>query len=106
MPRSIDDILMPGGKPLGVKGTGPRASSRLGEVTGGELEAERVFHELTQGGTDITPAGYPGKLIELPNGRGTIGYRPASKSGPPTIDVKAMDSKGNAVQIKKIKFID
>jgi hypothetical protein len=106
LPRSIDEILMPAGKPIGVKGTGPRASARLREVTGGQTEADRIFQELTHGGTDITPAGYPGTLIELPNGRGTIGYRPASKSGPPTIDVKAIDSKGKSIPIRKIKFID
>jgi hypothetical protein len=104
--RSIDEILMPGGKPIGVKGTGPRASARLREVSGGQTEAERMFQELTQGGKDITPLGYPGTLIELPNGRGTIGYRPASKSGPATIDVKAVDAAGQPIPIKKIKFVD
>lgn len=104
--RSIDEILMPGGKPIGVKGTGPRASARLREVTGGQTEAERLFRELTQGGKDITPPSYPGTLIELPNGRGTIGYRPASKSGPATIDVKAVDAAGQPMPIKKIKLVD
>jgi len=104
--QSIDDILMPGGKPIGVKGTGPRASARLREVTGGQKEAERIFQELTKGGKDITPTGYPGKLIELPNGRGTIGFRPASKSGAPTIDLKAVDAAGQPIPIQKIKFID
>src|ERR1051326_507330 len=102
--RSIDQILLPGGKPIGVKGTGPRASARIREVTGGQAEAERIFRELTHSGTDITPAGYPGTLIALPNGRGTIGYRPASKSGPATIDVKAVDAAGQPIPIKKIKF--
>jgi hypothetical protein len=104
--RSIDEILMPGGKPIGVKGTGPRASARLREVAGGQTEAERLFQELMQGGKDVTPAGYPGTLIELPNGRGTVGYRPASKSGPATIDVKAVDTAGQPIPIKKIKFVD
>jgi hypothetical protein len=104
--RSIDDILMPGGKPIGVKASGPRASARLREVVGGQAEAERVFRELTQGGKDITPAGYPGTLVELPNGRGTVGYRPASKSGPPTIDVKAVDASGRPIPVEKIKFVD
>lgn len=97
---------MPGGKPIGVKGTGPRGSAKLREVTGGQAEAERLFHELTQGGKDIIPASFPGTLIELPNGRGTIGYRPASKSGPPTIDVNAVDSVGQPIPVEKIKFID
>jgi hypothetical protein len=102
----IKDILMPGGSPIGVKGTGPRASARLREVTGGQAEAERIFRELTQGGVDVTPAGYPGTLIQLPNGRGTIGYRPASRSGPPTIDVNVVDAAGQPIPIEKIKFVD
>ena len=65
-----------------------------------------MFQELMQGGKDITPADYPGTLIELPNGRGTIGYRPASKSGSATIDVKAVDATGQSIPIKKIKFVD
>lgn len=104
-PRSIDDILMPGGKPIGARATGPRASARLREVGGGQADAERLFRELTQGGTGVTPAGYPGTMIELPNGRGTVGYRPASKSGPPTIDVKAVDASGRPIPITKIKFV-
>lgn len=104
--RSIEDILMPGGKPIGVKGSGPRASARLRELTGGKAEAERIFRELSEGGNDVTPATYPGTLIELPNDRGTIGYRPASKSGPPTIDVNAVDATGQPIPIEKIKFLD
>lgn len=97
---------MPGGKPLGKKGTGPRASAKIREVPGGRTEAERVFQELSQGGTDITPPGHPGRLIELPGGRGKIGYRPASKSGPPTIDVRVVDLRGQRIPVEKIKFID
>src|SRR5947209_5435675 len=97
---------MPGGRPIGAKGTGPRASARLREVAGGQAEAERFFQELTQGGKDITPSTYPGQLIELPNGRGTVGYRPASKSGPPTLDINAVDAAGQSIPVEKIKFID
>ena len=104
--RSLEDILLPAGKPIGVRGTGPRASARIREVAGGEAEAERLFEELTQGGTEVTPPGYAGTLIELHNGQGTIGYRPASKSGPPTIDIVAVDSSGKRIPIKKIKFVD
>jgi hypothetical protein len=103
--RSIDEILMPGGKPIGVKATGPRASIRIREMPGGPAEAERFFQELTQGGSDITPPSYPGSLVELPNGQGTIGYRPSSKSGPPTIDINALDASGIRFPITKIKFV-
>jgi hypothetical protein len=75
-------------------------------MRGGQAEAERILQELTQGGKDITRAGYPGTLIELPNGRGTIGYQPASKSGPPTIDVNAVDAAGRPIPVEKIKFVD
>jgi hypothetical protein len=97
---------MPGGQPIGVKGTGPRASARLREVPGGLAEAERIFQELTEGGTVITPPTYPGILIELPDGRGTVGFRPASKSGPPTIDVNVADANGQPIPVEKIKFVD
>jgi hypothetical protein len=103
--RPVEDVLMPGGKPLGVKASGPRASARLREVKGGQAEAERLFRDLSTGGRDITPSGFPGTLIELPDGRGTVGYRPASKSGPPTIDVNAVDSTGKPIPIEKIKFV-
>lgn len=105
-PGPIEDILMPGGKPIGVKGTGKRASARLREVPGGAPEAERLFRVLTQGGKDITPLSYPGTLIELPAGRGTVGYRPASKSGRPTIDVNVVDSAGRPIPVQKIKFVE
>jgi hypothetical protein len=103
--KPIEDLLMPGGRPIGVRGTGPRANARLREVQGGQAEAEQLFQELTQGGTDVTPPGYSGKLIALPGGRGKIGYRPASKSGPPTIDVKAVDANGDPIPVQKIKFV-
>jgi hypothetical protein len=96
---------MPGGKPLGVRGTGARASARIREVPGGQSEAEQLFQGLTQGGKDITPPGYPGTMIELPGGRGTVGYRSGSKSGPPTIDVNAVDAAGRLIPIDKIKFV-
>jgi hypothetical protein len=65
-----------------------------------------MFHELTQGGRDVTPAGYAGQLVELPGSRGRVGLRPASKSGPATIDVNVVDDKGHRIPIKKIKFVD
>jgi hypothetical protein len=104
--RSIDDILMPGGQPLGVKATRGRGKATIREVPGGQAEAEAMFAELTQGGgTDITPAGYDGQMIELANGRGRVGVRRASTSGPPTIDVKVVDAAGKRIPIIKIKFV-
>jgi hypothetical protein len=96
---------MPGGIRIGVRGKGRWTSARIREVVGGQPEAERLFQELSAGGKDITPPGFSGRLVELPNGRGTIGYRPASRSGPPTIDVKAVDATGRRIPIRKIKFV-
>jgi hypothetical protein len=60
--------------------------------------ASDLFNELSQGGKDITPPGYSGKLVQLPTG-GTIGFRPSSQSGPPTIDLNIP-----GIAIEKIKF--
>lgn len=88
------DILKPGGRLVGQEGSG----SRIRELPGGRPAAEELFDRLTKGGTDITPPGYPGKRVRLPNGD-TIGYRPKSKSGPSTIDVDVA-GVGN----RKLKF--
>jgi hypothetical protein len=45
-------------------------------------------------------------VIELPDGRGRIGYRPASKSGQPTLDVNVVDAAGQRIPVEKIKFVD
>jgi hypothetical protein len=92
--RTPDEVLQPGGHPIGVAGSDPT----IREVLGGVTAATDLFNELTQGGRDITPSGHPGKLVELPTG-GIVGYRPMSKSGPPTIDVNIP-----GIPIRKIKF--
>lgn len=96
---------MPGGRPLGVRGTGKRASARIPEVPGGQAEAEAMFRELAEDGSEHVMPGYPGQMIDLPGGRGAVGLRPRSKTGPPTIDVNVIDSGGNRIPISKIKFI-
>jgi hypothetical protein len=88
------DVLKPDGRLVGQAGSGPK----IRELPGGKPAAEELFDRLTKGGTNISPPGYPGKLVRLPNGD-TIGYRPTSKSGPPTIDV---DIAG--VGKRKLKF--
>lgn len=62
--------------------------------------ANKMFQELTTGGRDITPPGYPGKLVELPNG-GRVGLRPVSSSADksPSIDVNIP-----GMPVKKIHF--
>lgn len=67
-------------------------------VQGARAEAEAFFEQLTKGGTAVEGSSFPGRLVELPGG-GRVGFRPKSKSGPPTIDVFV---KG--IGIRKIKF--
>ncbi len=86
---------MPTSKPIGTRGS--KASIR--EVPGGQEGAEDFFDELTVGGMPVTLPGYPGKMVDLPDG-GRVGLRPKSKSGEPTIDV---DIAG--IPIKKLKFV-
>jgi hypothetical protein len=50
-------------------------------------------------GTPDTPPDYPGEGTRLPNGD-WIGYRPTSKSGPPTIDINV-----DGIPFDKIKFL-
>jgi hypothetical protein len=95
MPRAPSDILMPGGAPVGTAGSRPE----IRELPGGAGEARDLFDELTGGGTVVTQPGYPGVLKTLPGG-GTVGFRPASRSGPPTIDVNIP-----GLDIDKLKFI-
>jgi hypothetical protein len=85
---------MPNGRPIGTEGSKPF----IREIPGGADAAKGLFHELAKNAKNVTPEGYPGTLYQLPDG-GYVGYRPASTSGPPTIDVNIPD-----IPIKKIKF--
>src|SRR5262245_35823952 len=93
-PQWLEDLLMPGGKLIGTAGSKPAIRVLLG----GLPAAEQLLRKLTQGGTDITPPGYPGQLIQLTGGE-IIGLRSSSTSGPPTIDVNVPP-----LLIDKIKF--
>jgi hypothetical protein len=86
--------LLPGGTPVGTPGSRPE----IRELPGGQKAADDFFNDLTAGGTPVTVANYPGKMMDLPSG-GRVGLRPVSKSGPPTIDV---DIPG--IPIDKLKF--
>lgn len=94
---SATELLMPGGSPIGTAGS--RAAIR--ELSGGTAEASQMFGRLTRGASDVTPAGYPGTLMELPTG-GTVGMRTVMSRSPgtaATIDVNIPN-----VPIEKIKF--
>ena len=93
--KTPQEILMPGGKLIGERGD----NSGIRILPGGVKDAEDLALELGKGGKDITPTGHSGILIELPNGGGIVGFRPGSKSGPPTVDVNIPD-----IGIREIKF--
>jgi hypothetical protein len=86
---------MPGGHPVGTKGS--KATIRV--VAGGQKAADDLFNDLTSGGNPVVVPTYPGNMVDLPGG-GRVGLRAKSKSGGPTIDV---DIPG--IPIKKIKFV-
>lgn len=89
------DILMPGERAVGK----PGENSGVRELPGGNKEAEDFVLGLGKGGQDITPDGHTGIVIQLPGGGGFVGYRPRSKSGPPTVDVNIP-----GIGIREIKF--
>jgi hypothetical protein len=91
----IDDILRPGGRLIGAEGS----SSQIRILKGGISDARKLFEQLTHEGVPIESTTYPGTLVRLSNG-GTIGLRPVSTSGPPTLDVRIP-----GIGIREIKFV-
>jgi hypothetical protein len=66
---------MPGGRPIGTRGTRPT----IREVPGGPAEIQRLFDELASGGTPASRA-YKGQQVDLPGG-GWAGLRKSKKHG-------------------------
>jgi hypothetical protein len=93
--RNMEDLLRPGGRLLGSEGS----SAQVRILKGGLNEAQGLFNQLSAGGAVITETTYPGTLVRLQGG-GTVGLRPVSTSGPPTIDVRVP-----GIGIREIKFI-
>ena len=89
-------IIQPGGRFIGRAG---RSRSRVRELTGGSAAAEKMFQTLARGGTRMEAASYPGTFYRLSEGV-RVGFRPTSKSGPPTVDVFLGD-----VYVK-LKYLD
>jgi hypothetical protein len=79
---NAEDVLLPGGEPVGTPSQGGDESIR--NVPGGSVAAREIFDQLARGGTPY-PADYPGTAVELPNG-GFVGIRNADTDHP-TIDV-------------------
>jgi hypothetical protein len=91
-------LLEPDGSLLGELA---RRGSKVRRVYGGQKEAEELFGRLAKLGRDSRIETYPGKRVELP-GCGYAGYREASKSGEPTVDV---DVNIEAIGNVKFKFV-
>jgi hypothetical protein len=81
---SPEDILTPGGVPIG---TPNGKDETIRNLPGGQAAADELFGRLSQGGTPTQP-NYPGTAVTLPGG-GFVGIRSgsASSSGVPAIDV-------------------
>ena len=97
--RLVEALLKPGGEPLGEPA--PRPGSKVRRVQAGAKEAQQLFQELAQLGHDALIPTYPGRRVRIP-GVGTVGYRPVSKSGEPTVDVNVSIE---GVGIVKFKFM-
>lgn len=93
--KGLEDLLRPGGRLIGAEGSSPK----IRIIKGGLRDAEKLFEQLSGSGTRVTGTSYPGSLVRLPNG-GTVGLRPSSTSGPPTIDVTVP-----GIGIREIKFL-
>ena len=93
---AIDEILMPGGTPVGTAGS----SIGIRELTGGLSEAQAMFSKLSANG-QVVQSNYPGTLVRFANGA-TVGLRTVMSRSPNTavtIDVNIPN-----IPIDKIKF--
>ncbi|MGE0224528.1 MAG: hypothetical protein AB7F35_17775 [Acetobacteraceae bacterium] len=88
------DILRSGGRLIGR----PGRSDVVWMLSGGEPAACALLEVLAYSGSDVTPSGYPGEMRRLPDGS-TVGFRPPSKSAPPTIDINI-----EGFRVRKLKF--
>lgn len=94
--REAAGVLKPAGKLIGQAGS----SSQVRLLQGGQAEAGQLFQQLSKGGETVKGTNYPGALMRIGE-EATVGLRPTSKSGPPTIDVNIP-----GLNIREIKFID
>jgi hypothetical protein len=93
-----DDLLHPGGSPIGVAGSRPN----IREIGGDLSDAQALFDQLAEGGNVV--ADNP-KLtrVKLPNGEGFVQLRTVMSESPDT--VATIDVKMPSVpDIKKLKF--
>ena len=100
---SIRDKLVPNGQPIGQ----PGSNSKIREVKGDVDDALDLLADIIKegGGTyiDITPRGYEGILIRLPNGE-IYGVRDKMARSPNTNANIEVNAPLSAPEIDKIKF--
>jgi hypothetical protein len=95
---TINDIVNPGGKPIGVAGS----TATIRQIAGSTMaDAQAMFNQLSQGGTIDTGSTYPGTLVRLPCG-GSVVLRTVMTNSPGTI--ATLDVNVPGVTITKIKF--
>lgn len=98
----LESTLAPGGRLIGEAGSDPT----IRELPGGRSAAEKMFQQLSKGGTVTTPdklAEEGGVVYRMPDGS-HLTYRPiSSDNGPPTINVTVSSLKG---KIRKLKFLE
>jgi hypothetical protein len=96
-PSNINDILLPGGHPLGQPGSNPG----IRELPGDLNDAQGLFNQLAQGGTPMSGSNYPGTLTQLPSG-GYVGLRTYMTGSPGTAATVDVNIPG--IPITGIKF--
>lgn len=96
--RRVEQLLKPGGKPLGVPS---RSGSRVRRVSEGPVEAVAMFRSLRAMRRIADLPDYPGRRAEIP-GLGYVGLRIVSKSGEPTLDV---DVRIDGLRNVKFKYV-
>jgi hypothetical protein len=93
---SGEDLVRDRGANIGRPGSGPKVR----EVES-EADLQAYFDALTRGGyTDRTPPGFPGRMVELPDGT-IVNWRTRSKStgGIPTVDVNPGNGESFKIHI-------
>lgn len=92
-----EEVLMPGGNPVGEEGTKPS----IREMSGGFEAAKAFFEKLTKGGNSYMPDGYKG-VAGAKVGEGWVGLRTEMSNSPNT--AATIDVNIPGIPISKIKF--
>jgi len=104
------EMLMPsgpGGPKIGKPGGPNNNISTIRVITGGQLEAETFFRQLSAGGTDVTPAGTTGRTVIQLSGGGYVTFRTTSSGTPAgqTPPAATIDVNIPGITIREIKFV-